>query len=206
MIRKVRTNYEELTQAELEEFLVEMILSMTGNASFPTPTVPIADIVLQKKDWNEKLNLSKKGNHAATSEANILQAKICRSIKVDGDYVNNTANGNVSMLESSGYWMVKLPVYQPKPDIKAVQGTQLGSVTIVIEAIPDAVTYLVEIAADPLPEPGNTSLWAMHKMSTKSKIPFSGLEARKLYWMRFCYLTAVDGESPCSQPVSFSLV
>jgi hypothetical protein len=86
-----------------------------------------------------------------------------------------------------------------------VQGEKSGSGTFVIEVIPDAVTYLVEIAPDPKPEPDNDSKWNRLPMSTKCTIPFSGLEPRKLYLVKFCYVT-VDGESDYCEPRSFSVV
>ena len=201
-MRKVITNYEKLSQADFDEFLNFMIPCMTGNANFPTPPVDLTTITTKQTDWKKELNKSKAGSHEATAKANDIKDELIRDVKENGDYVNNTAKGDVPKLESSGYTLAKEPVYQPKPDVKIVQGEHTGSGTVVIEAIPEAVTYLVEIAPDPIPAPDNQSKWVRQKMSTRSSIPFSGLEPGKLYWVKYCYLT-VEGESDYSQPKSF---
>lgn len=204
-MKKVRTNYEDYSQADLEDFIGHTTICLTGNANFPTLPKPLADITTKFGEWKDELSKSKLGSHEATTKAQTFQSELVRMLKINGDYINNTAAGNLAMLETCGYVMAKDPVYQPKPNVKIVQGQQSGSGTVVIEAIPDAVVYLVEICGDPLPAVGNTSVWIRLKLSTKATLPFSGLEPRKLYWVRFCYVT-IEDESPYCQPVSFSIV
>jgi hypothetical protein len=203
-MKKVKVYYGDLSQADFEKFLSHMILCMTGNANFPTPTVPIADIISLKADWIKQLSLSQQGNHEATTNANNLHGDLAGKVRKNGNYINDTAEGDVAKLESSGYTLVKESVYQPKADVKVVQGENSGSGNVVIEAIPDAICYLVEFAGDPCPPPDSRE-WNRLKMSSKATVPFSGLEPRRLYWLRFCYLT-IESEKPYCQPKSFSVL
>ena len=203
MIRKVKTNYSDLTQGEFEKKTDLINTGMTNNSNFPTPPNALTDIMTKKEDWKKELNKSQLGDHAATANAKVIQNELIVLIKENGDYVNNTAKGNVGMLETSGYTLIKERVYGPKPDVEFKQGQVYGECIVVIEAIPEAITYLCEIAPDPCPSPDSKD-WDRQKMSSKATIVIKGLEPRKLYWFRFCYLT-VEGEMSYCEPVSFSI-
>lgn len=204
-MRKVRISYKNLTQSEFYDFLTYVISCLTDNAFFPALPEALDEIAEKQTDWMKELDKSRQGDRLATQNAKALREELASKIKKNGNYINDTANGNVGMLDSSGYTLTKVPEYQPKKDIKVVQGEASGTGFIVIEAFPNAICYLAEICADPKPEPGNNSVWSRLKMSSKCTIPLTGLEPRKLYWVRFCYLT-IDGEADYCEPRSFSLL
>jgi hypothetical protein len=203
-MKKVKIYYGNLSQADFDEFLTNMLLSLTGNANFPDLPEALNDIGTKQTDWQKELNNSKDGDHQATKKAKLIQNELASKVRKNGNYINNEADGDDVKLLSSGYWLIKEPVYQNKPDVKVVQGENSGTGNVVIEAIPGAICYLVEFASDPCPLPDSKE-WNRLKMSSKSTVPFSGLEPRKLYWLRFCYLT-VEKESDYNQPISFSVV
>jgi hypothetical protein len=203
-MKKVRTNYEDLRQNDFDEFLTNMILSLTGNAYFPALPESLVDIGNKQSDWQKELKKSKDGDHQATKKAQLIQNELCGKVRKNGNYINNEAAGDEVKLLSSGYWMAKDPVYQNRPDVKVVQGENSGTCTVVIEAIPGAICYLIDTAADPCPSPDSKD-WDRQKMSSKCTIPLTDLTPRKLYWLRFCYLT-VEGEADYSQPMLFSVL
>ncbi len=203
-MKKVKIYYGQLTQADFDEFLTNMLLSLTGNANFPDLPESLVDIGNKQTEWQKELNKSKNGDHQATKNAALMGNELISKVRRNGNYINNEAGGDEAKLLSSGYWMVKDRVINPRPDIKVVQGKNSGSGKVVIEAIPGAICYLVEMAPDPCPQPDSKE-WNRLKMSSKAKVPFSGLEPRRLYWVRFCYLTA-SGEADYCQPISFSVV
>jgi hypothetical protein len=204
-MRRVKTNYASLTQAELGLFLTEMLLSMTGNGNFPNPTIPLNVIEDKQTDWTKALNHSKLGDHGSTTLANEIQEELVRMVKTNGDYINNTADGDVAMLESSGYTLAKERIKKNKSMIRIVQGDHSGAGNVVIKAFPGAAAYLVEIAPDSVPEPDNDSVWKRLPLCVRCTLPFSDLEPGRLYWVRFCYVTK-KGEVPYCQPVSFRVL
>jgi hypothetical protein len=204
-MRKVKTNYDDLIQAEFDEFLTYSTGCLTSNANFPALPEALADITTMQKDWQKQIGLSKEGDHKATQKALDLKNELASKIKKNGNYINDTADGDLAMLESSGYTLAKVPERKPKANIAIVQGEYSGAGNVVIVAYPGALTYLVKFCADPLPAPGNNSAWWRLKMSSKCTLPFSGLEPGKLYWMKFCYVT-IEGEAEYSQPKSFRVV
>jgi hypothetical protein len=203
-MRKVRTNYDSLTQAEFDEFITLMMLSLTGNTNFPNLPKSLITMAAKQADWQKELSRSKQGYYESTTRAKNMHTELLQLVKVNGDYINNTALDNVPMLESSGYTLAKERIYRKKPIIKVVQGDHSGSGKVVIHAFPGAITYLVEFATDSSLPSGDDAVWKRLKLSTKCTLPFSGLEPLKLYWVRFCYLTR-KGEADYSQPISFSV-
>jgi hypothetical protein len=204
-MRKVRTNYDSLTQAELNNFIHIMVQALTGNMNFPNLPKPLNIISGKLSDWHKELALSQSGNKEATIRANEIQTELLKMVKLNGNYINDTANGDFGMLESSGYWLTKERAYNPRPMIKIVQDGHSGAGNVVIKAFPHAAAYLVEFCTDSITPPGNDAPWKRLKLSTKRTLPFEGLEPGRLYWARFTYVT-VEGEAPYSQPVSFRVI
>jgi hypothetical protein len=203
-MRRVRTNYDSLTQAEFNKFIHLMLEALTGNLNFPNLPKSLIIISGKQADWLKELALSQSGFMEATIRANEIQTELLNMVRVNGNYINNTAEGDVTKLETSGYWLTKERVYKNKPIIKVVQGEHSGSGKVVIHAYPGAIAYLVEFATDSLLPPEDDAVWKRLKLSAKCTLPFSGLEPLKLYWVRFCYLTR-KGEADYCQPVSFSV-
>jgi hypothetical protein len=204
-MRKIKTYYGHLSQNDFDGFLTYSTGCLTSNANFPALPAALADITTMQKDWLKQLGLSKQGDHQATQKALELKNELASKVKKNGNYINNTADGDLAKLESSGYTLAKEPERKPKADIKIVQSGTSGAGNVVIHAYPDAICYLVDFCADPQPASGNNSVWWRLKLSSKSTLPFSGLEPRKLYWMKFTYLT-INGEADYSQPKSFSVL
>jgi hypothetical protein len=204
-MRKVKTYYKSLTQAEFEKLLTQMLLSLTNNANFPSLPIALSVISGKQTEWQIELNHSKQGNHESTSRASDLHNELIGLVKINGDYINNTARGNVSMLQSSGYTMAKERVYKKKPMIRIIQGEISGSGKIVIKSMPGAAAYLVDIVPDPMPKNPDDAAWKRLKLSTQCTIPFTGFEPLRKYWARFCYVTG-KGEAPYSKPIWFSVI
>jgi hypothetical protein len=204
-MRKVNIYYGHLSQGDFDKFLGIILEKLKDNDNFPALPVALDDISLAKSNWLKELAKSQSGDHVATENARIIHDDLVNKVRRDGNYINDTAQGDVTKLETSGYTLAKEAEYEAKPDIDIVQDKISGAGNIVIEPHLNTICYLVEICADPLPAQGNTSVWGRLPLSSRSTIPFSGLDPRKLYWVRYCYLTN-EGEAPYSQPKSFSVL
>lgn len=204
-MRKVRTNYDSLTQAELNDFLTYIGNCLTGNANFPNLPNSLLTIANKQKDWQQQMSLSKQGSMIATVMANEIQTELLLLVKVNGNYINDTANGDAGMLETSGYQLAREKVYKPKPMLRIKQSGHSGCGNVVIKAFPHAAAYLVELCTDSEQTPGDDANWKRLKLSTKRTLPFTGLEPGRLYWARFTYVTN-KFEASYSQPVSFRVM
>jgi len=88
-MKKVVTNYEKLSQADLEDLIGHTTTCLTGNANFPTLPKPLADITSKLGEWKEEMSKSKLGSHEATTKAQTFQSELVRMLKINGDYINN---------------------------------------------------------------------------------------------------------------------
>jgi hypothetical protein len=204
-MRRVKTNYASLSQADLNDFLTYILQCLTGNTNFPNLPKSLITIADKRTNWQKEMSFSRQGKMESTIAAKEIQTELLQMVKVNGNYINNTANGDKGMLESSGYQLVKEKVYRPKPMLRIVQYGHSGEGNVVIKAFPCAAAYLVEFCTDSIQPPGDDAAWKRLNLSTKRTLPFSGLEPGRLYWARFTYVT-IDGEAPYSQPVSFRVM
>jgi len=203
-MRKVITNYDNLPQPEWVEFLVFMIACLTGNLIFPDLPFTVLQLAAKKTAYDAKLVLSKQGNHVATQEAEDIRVETSTMVKKNGNYINDTANGDVAKLESSGYKLAKDHHIPVPHGYSFSNGDTRDSAKIVVPVIKDAVTYLGFVCEDPLAENIEESDWVRLRMSTSTTMVATGLKVRVLYHFRYCAST-VDGETILTEPVTFSI-
>lgn len=204
-MRTAIINYDAFSQPLFVEKTEFVVFCMTGNTLLPDPPNALADITTKLTAYKAKLYLGQQGNHQAVVEANVLRKEISVLLRANGVYVNETALGDMVILESSGYDISKEREITPKPEFKVYQSSQSGSGRIIIQAVPGAVAYLIEYCTDPVPAPGNTNVWHRLDLTTKSYQTISGVEAGKLCYGRYCTVS-VDGESAMSALFEFRLI
>ena len=203
-MRKVITNYDDLPQADWVEFLVLIIACGTNNANFPDFPFTMVQLAAKKSAYDAKIVLSKQGNHVATEEAKTIRIETSTMVKKNGNYINETAEGNVAKLESSGYKLAKEYHHHGKQDYSFTNGDTRDAAKIVVPVIEGGVTYLGFVCEEPLAENIEESAWVRLKMSTSTTMVATGLKVRVLYYFRYCAST-VDGETVLTEPVTFSI-
>jgi len=203
-MKKVITNYDDLPQAEWIEFLMIMIACLTGNLNFPNLPFTVVQLAAKKTAYDAKLVLSKQGNHVATQEAADIRLEMSTMVKKNGNHINETAEGNVAKLESSGYKLAKDHHHPIPHGYSFSNGDTRDAAKIVVPVIEGGVTYLGFVCEEPLAENIEESDWVRLKMSTSSTMVATGLKVRVLYYFRYCAST-VDGETVLTEPVTFSI-
>lgn len=204
-MRTAIINFNQLSQSELIVKTSFTTFCLTDNANFPTLPISLATITAKLAAWQVKLDLGHAGDHVAIQDAIVLRKELSSMLRSNGVYINETAKGNVSMLESSGYDLSKIPEKKPIPEIRLLQSGQTGSGKIVIEAVIDAVAYLIEYCIGAVPAPGNTNVWGRVPLTTCSYQNISGIEPGVLFHVRYCTVST-KGESPYSNPYPFRLL
>ena len=203
-MRIVINNYDHLPQADWVEFLVFIIACGTGNLNFPDFPFTMVELGAKKTAYDAKLVLSKQGNHVATQQALDIRVETSTMVKANGKYINETAQGNVAKLESSGYKLAKEYHSPGHHGYDFSTGDTRDSAKIVVPVIEGAVTYLGYVCEDPLADDIEKSAWVRLKMSTSTTLRATGLKVRTLYHFRYCAST-VDGETLYTDPVTFSI-
>jgi hypothetical protein len=204
-MRKVKTNYDHLPQAEFDEKVGYIIFMCNNNPYFTNLPFPVADMIIKRTDWQGKLNKSKAGDHVATEEARTTQVELSAEIKKNGNYINDVANGDVAKLESSGYDLVKERVMGPVDEVRVIQGDQSGSGKVIIEAVEGAKGYLIFHRADPGTEAFDEKKCTRLPMTTKHYQNISGVVSGQQWGIYYCTVST-EGESVVKGPFLFKLI
>ncbi len=139
----VRRNWSKNNGFKLATTAKEVQTGMTGNDSFPKPPVALAEMDTQIANLFNHYTNRKDGSKARADYKNSLA--IVLGIMTDqADYVDATANGNQTMIESSGFKSTSgTSSRKPVPAVPGVPTVknENGDLVMSIEAVPYATSY-----------------------------------------------------------------
>ena len=149
------------------------------------PNLPgLPEIRTAIDNFRAALVTAQNGGRMEIAEKNKSRKLLQDKLHQLGGYVTFTANGDKTILISSGFSLVKEPL--PRPQIEAPQklvvtnGTNPGEMLVKVTAVKGARSYYHEYTPDPLTE---SSQW-VHEVNSQSKFVFKGLQSGKKYWFR----------------------
>ncbi|WP_148041908.1 fibronectin type III domain-containing protein [Hanamia caeni] len=175
--------YRSWSDITLSTETTRIQLSMTDNASFPSPSPTME--VFSAAVGAYVTQLAK----AATRDANAIAAKNARRAELIalceqlGNSVTNTAYGNVEMLVSTGLPLRKKRqsvVLSAPSNLGITNGVNSGELDVRVDRQKGATGYSFDYTEDPLKE---DSLWVQTLCST-SRCTIKGLTPGKRYWIR----------------------
>jgi hypothetical protein len=169
---------------------------LNGNPDFPTLPVPILSLKNAITEYSVALVKAKDGTKQDTAVKNAKREILEGMLADNGNYVNLVADGNLVMLEGSGYPLTKPaePVgilNQPK-SFKITDGIDPGSVTVEINSVERSTGYIVlyyEVKED-VPAPANDSLWQKSLFSKTTGL-ITGLKSGSKYMFK-CAATSPE--------------
>ena len=180
---KALTSFNKYSDAVLESKTHSIISSMTGNANFTTPVPALATLGAAATAYSAALIKAATGNRVDIADKNERRAALIALLRSLATYVNLTANGDRSMLISSGLELSKEqePVTISKPEnLQVVNGISPGELIVSINAVKGAYAYLHQYTTDENMAPNN---W-INNPSTTSKIILSNLQSGTKYICR----------------------
>lgn len=195
---KVVLDFIKFSIAEKIMFFRNVIAQMTGNASFPTPDVALTEA-------KTAVDTLETDHAAAKSGAHVLVSKMRRSEEVADNlfrkqaaYVDRIADGNETIILSSGFHVSK----QPEPSVREAFVVEAGEnpseIILIRKAQPGARSYVWQYCIGALPT--NTQPWVFAGASTQTRYVIKGLESGSKCWFRVAAVTAT-GQGPWSDPV-----
>ena len=188
---RVLISFNKYTDAVLESKTHSIISSMTGNANFPTPVPALAALTAAAAAFSAALIKASTGNRVDIADKNARRAELIALLRSLATYVNLTANGDRSMLISSGLELSKElePLIITKPEnLQVVNGISPGELVVSINAVKGAYAYLHQYTTDENMAPNS---W-VNNPSTSSKIVLSNLQSGTKYICRVGALGAND--------------
>lgn len=181
-IAKVLISFSRYTDADFLQKALFIVTCMTNNLNFPTPVPTLTDVQTGYDAYSNALNAASALGRQAVLDKNIARETLEDLLGQLGRYVMFVANGDESILGSSGFTMAKVPqpmVLDSPGNVTLTNGDNPGEL---ISQVPkqNAITFNHQIT-DVLPTEG--TVWSSFTVST-SRFTFRDLVPGKQYWVR----------------------
>lgn len=191
MSAKALTSFSKYSDSVLETKTQLIIASMTGNTNFPTPSPALTEITAAAAAFSTALTNAGTGNRIDIAVKNNLREELVAPLRRLAEYVSFTANGDRSILLSSGFDISKEPasVTITKPEnFRIENGPNSGQLRFVVDSVYGAKSYLHEYTTDDTLQPQN---WQSN-ISTSAKLVISNLQPGTRYYCRVAAVGSND--------------
>jgi len=218
MKAKVKLQLNRLSVDDKVELARGMVSAMSGNASFLNPNPALTTVLAAATDLENAIIAARDGGKSKTALMHAKAVVLDNIVTRLGLYVEATANGDASVILSSGAntWHIKSAPQVPAAptNINAITAKAEGSILLnwdavkgarvyVIEQLDDAGTIQASRLATPVGDGGITQVaanWHQVAIITKSKLALNGLVSGNRYAFRI-YCVGAGGYGNYSIPV-----
>jgi hypothetical protein len=114
---KVLINFLRMPIVKKIAFYRNVISKMTGNATLPTPDVPLATATTQTDALQAAYVASRNGGPASTAAMRDKEAICDDTFRKLALYVERIANGNETIILNSGFEISEQPIAPSKPEL-----------------------------------------------------------------------------------------
>jgi hypothetical protein len=198
--RRVIISFLRFTGEALIELALFILSRMTGNPYFTSPD-PALDVFKDLiDDYQAKYTLALEGGRLARANAKDARAKLREAMHLLGLYVMKVANGNETIMVSSGFPLSKVPETAQRDDFWVIHGPNPGDLLVGCVAYPKAHAYVWQRFTGANP-PVDDLLWILAGVTTKSRKGLTGLVSGSREWLRYCAVTT-EGMMAWSEPIS----
>jgi hypothetical protein len=161
---------------------------MTGNSYFTTPDPTLAILKAVIEDFQAKLTMAMEGGKSARAVMKDARIVLNDTLHSLGLYVLKVANGNETIMISSGFPMSKIPDPAQRDNFWVIRGPNPGDILIGCVAWPKARAYvwLRFTGANP---PDDKMLWTLTGVSTQAKMGLTNLNSGSREWLCYCAVT-----------------
>lgn len=172
---------------------------LTGNADFPTPQPPVADITAARTALENAIADALNGGKDATFKKNQAEEALDELIVQEAGYVLSIAGGDEALILSAGF-----EVRKPASPIGALKAptnlrADLTDMQGQIKVMWDRVVGSHENEVQRCDTDPSTGEWKLLGMTTRSTYYDNGLESGSVHWYRVRARGTV-GDSPFSDP------
>jgi hypothetical protein len=189
-MKRIKTvlNFINFSVAEKIVFFRNVIAKITANVSVFAHPDESMETAIASVDTLEANNLAAAGGgHAATVALHASEDTADEIFRVLAAYVDRIAKGDENIILLAGFDTSKQPVYSPKSDLNATNGTNSGNVKLVAKAVKGAGSYIWQMAKGALPT--DESGWTTIGITTQASNEVTGLEVAVKYYFRVAVVT-----------------
>lgn len=191
--------FTRLSDAPLNSFAENVVLKMTANTAFPTPTVPLAAVTGAQTAFSNAINAARNGGKQATAAKNARRVDLTLLLRQNAAYVQSVAGEDLELLLTSGYEAVtnsRTRIMLPQPVVERVENPQSTKLGLRLRPVPTARAYEVRICH-------GTTDWRPVGVFTYSRpILIENLTPGTIYTVQARAVGGTTGYSDWSDPVS----
>ena len=203
MANKIKLDLQGLTVPEKFQLLRQVVLKLTGNATFPHPNPPLADLTTQADDLEAaylKQQNDQQTAKTSTTDLHTQEGKTDASLNTLAGHVEEVSKGDKAKIESTG-----LNTRAPRTpttslaapgNVSLTAGDNDGELDVGWDPVTGVVNYEVQVCDDPPTVDG----WKFVKTTTKSSTTLPGLTSGAKKWVRIRAHGPKEITGPWSDP------
>jgi chitodextrinase len=197
MATKVSLGFAELSDTGLDNFAQGVIAALTGNPTYPTPPVTLANLQAAVDDFTTRMAAAQTGGVSETAAKNNSRDVLVGMLRKVATYVQLTCNDDPSLLLTSGFQMQstnRASAPLEKPHGLNIKNGGSGRLVARVDPVKNANTYEGRTKAA-------NGEWLPSVFSGDSRrITFSGLSPGTNYTIEVRALGGSTGQSDWSDP------
>jgi hypothetical protein len=194
---KVSLSFGELSDTELDNFAQGVIDALTGNATYPTPPVTLANLQAAVDDYTAKLAAAQTGTKADRAAKNHSREVLEGLLRKVAAYVQMMCNEDPVLLLSSGFQMQstnRTSAPLEKPTSLSIKNGNAGELVARVDPVKNANMY------EGRAKPSDGDWLASVFTGDSQHIIFNGLTRGKDYSVQVRALGGSTGQSDWSDP------
>ena len=199
MATKVSLSFVELSDTELDNFAQGVIDALTGNATYPTPPVTLANLQAAVDDYTDKMAAAQTGSRADRAARNNSRETLVEMLRKVATYVQLMCNNDPALLLTSGFDMLstsRVSAELEKPQALRIKNGAAGQLVARVNAVKNANMYEGRAKA------GNGDWLPSVFVGDSRRILFNNLTPGTMYTIEVRALGGSTGHSDWSDPSS----
>lgn len=197
---RVSLDFAGYSDSDLDEFANNVVASLTGNTSFPTPPVTLEDLGALSGAFHDAVLAAMPGGIQLTAAKNAARGTLLDALRKNATYVQGIASHSLDVLLTSGYYANSTNRAQSPlapPSVTRVDNLATTKLLVRLTPITNAKSYNVQTNTN-----GNGT-WTDAGIYTQARrIVVGSLTPGTTYSIRARAIGGSTGSSDWSAPVS----
>jgi hypothetical protein len=192
---KVLFGFIKLQVAKKIEFARNTVSRMTGNASFPTPDVPLTQVTTATNNLETAYNAAQGGGKQQKAAMRAAEIILNDLLHKQAAYVDRISAGSETLILSAGFECTAQPKSADHPEFTVKNGAKEGEMILKHKAVKNARAWLWQYCTDPV----SSNQWIYGGVSTQARFVIRDLTPGVKYWFRAAYVMP-KGQSAFCDP------
>jgi hypothetical protein len=196
---RVNLGFTEYPDSDLDEFTKNIIACLTGNTSFPTPPITLANLGTLETAFANALAAAAQGGTQLTAVKNAAREALVTAMRKTASYVQTIASQDVAMLLSSGFLANSTSKTQSPldtPNIVQIDNGMSTQLVVRLQGVDNARAYEMQVK-------NGTGGWQPAGVFTQARgIVVANLTPGNTYSVQARGVGGSTGYSDWSDPVS----